>query len=663
MVQVSPGVEIIERDFTLRIPVQTSSTGAIVIAAEKGPINTPVLINTEKDLIETFGEPDNVNFKHWFTAQAFLGGSDQLWVVRTEDDQKNIAGITVGISGGADVGCGTEIPGAFPTPKLAENFPLTYDGVDETEAIEGGSPVFNQELFKIWGVGAGPYYEEVQVVIINNNDYTQLLNFEEELAQVTTSPEKQAIIKKFYTGTPAASADAVWNNNPLPSTDDYYTDAGDYLSCSLLKDDIITQTVISGQTIWSVDQLALAEYTGFEFGPSASDEFALLVYDPNGNVSSSYISSTDPEKVDDFGNKMFAPDQVNGNDSLIYFFVAHSEFAASGVTPVSTGKINLAGADPLTGSFNSDGTQNGSLADLNGEIETQFREYFTNKETIEIDILLDPDYPTVIKQAIDDICKNVRKDCMAILNIPEDQMVNLQTRKQLKNFATNMKDYINGSLNINSSYSAIYGQYIEIYDLFNEVNRWVPVTGYVAGVIGRVDFNQAQWWAPAGLNRGTLDTVISVAINPTQPQRDILYRNRINPIINFVGQGVVIWGQKTLQARPSAFDRINVRRLFLHLERSIEKFARFFLFEINDELTRSRFRGLVNGFLAEIKSRRGVTNYRVVADSSNNTSDVIDRNEFVAEILIQPARAIEFIRLVFTAVGTGVSFSEVVGGA
>ena len=663
MVQVSPGVEIIERDFTLRIPVQTSSTGSIVIAAEKGPINTPLLINTEGDFINTFGEPDDVNFKHWFTATNFLAGSDQLWVVRTEDDQKNVAGITVGVSGGVDLGCGTDVVGAFPTPKKAEFFPLSYDSVNETEAEEGGNPVFSQELFKIWGVGAGPYYEDVQVVIISNDDYTQLENFQEELAQATTSPEKQAIIKKYYTGTPATSSDAVWQGDPLSDGDNYYTDSGDYLSCSLLKDDLITRTVIGSDEIWEVDALALNEYLGFEFGPSDEDEFAILVYDPAGVPVESWVASVEPDKLDDFGGKMFAPDQINGNSNFIYFFVAHSEFAAAGVTPVSTGKVNLAGADPLTGSFNSDGSQNGSLGDLNGEIETQWREHFTNKETIEIDVLLDPDYPTVLKQAIDDICKNVRKDCMAILNIPEDKMVNVSTRRQLSQFATNMKNYINQELLVNSSYSAIYGQYVQIFDRFNEVNRWIPVTGQVGATIARIDFNQAQWWAPAGLNRGVLDNVQAVAINPTKAQRDILYRNGINPIVNFIGQGVVIYGQKTLQSRPSAFDRINVRRLFLHLERSIEKFARFFLFEINDEITRSRFRGLVNSFLAEVKSRRGVTDYLVVADSSNNTADVVDRNEFVAEILIKPARAIEYIKLVFTAVATGVSFSEVVGGA
>jgi phage tail sheath protein FI len=171
----------------------------------------------------------------------------------------------------------------------------------------------------------------------------------------------------------------------------------------------------------------------------------------------------------------------------------------------------------------------------------------------------------------------------------------------------------------------------------------------------------AQWWAPAGLTRGVISNVIAVAVNPSQAQRDILYVNLINPVVNFLGQGIVIWGQKTLQAKPSAFDRVNVRRLFLYLERSIERIARYYVFELNDDVTRLRFSNQVNNFLSGIRTQRGVYDYLVVADSSNNTADVIDRNEFVAEILVKPTKVIEFIKLIYTAVATGVSFQEIVG--
>jgi phage tail sheath protein FI len=668
MAQFSAGVEIIERDFTIRIPSVTSSVGAIVIAAEKGAINKPLLINDEKSFVEIFGEPDNVNYKHWFTASAFLKASDQLWVVRTEDKTKLCAGVTVGTSG-AFTACGGPLVGTYPTPKAAEFYPLSYDNVGDTEALDGGNPVFNvsggSEFFHAYAVGAGPYYEGVQIVTINSVDYKTLLELKEEYSQAVTTQAKQAIIQKYYTGTPALSGDAVWSGTTPPaSSDAYYTDVGDYLSCSLVKDDLITSAVIDSKQVWYLDTGLLDQYTSFEFGPQPildtntstyynSDEFALFVYDPKGNLAEQYLVSNTPDKVDDFGNKMFAPDVINGKSNFIYFFIGGDPSLASGIEPVTTGKVNLAGADALTS----------AIGDLNGEIESQWREWFTNKETYDLDVFLDPDYPTVLKQAIDDIAKNIRKDCFALLNVPEDKMVNVSTHRPIAQYVTSMKNYTANELKVNSSYSAIYGQYFKVFDRYNEVERWVPVTGYVGATIARVDYNTAQWYAPAGLNRGVIDGILDVAITPDKPQRDVMYINRINPIVNFTGQGIVIWGQKTLQARPSAFDRINVRRLFLHMERSIEKLARYFLFEINDEVTRSRFRGLVNGFLSDIKVRRGVSDFLVVCDGTNNPPDVVDRNEFVAEILVKPTRAIEFIKLVFTAVNTGVSFSEVVGGA
>jgi phage tail sheath protein FI len=223
-----------------------------------------------------------------------------------------------------------------------------------------------------------------------------------------------------------------------------------------------------------------------------------------------------------------------------------------------------------------------------------------------------------------------------------------------------MKNYVQNILNVNSSYSAIYGNYFKIFDRFSEKERWVPASGYVGAVMAFTDFNDAQWFAPAGLNRGIISNVIDIAVNPNKAQRDILYYNRINPIVRFQGEGIVIWGQKTLQSGATAFDRINVRRLFLHLEKSIVKMARQFLFEFNDDFSRSAFRGTVNPFLTGVKARRGCYDFLVVCDESNNTAEVIDSNQFRAEILVKPSRVAEFINLTFSAVGTGVEFSEVV---
>tara|TARA_R100000458_G_C8172915_1_gene172731 strand:- start:159 stop:767 length:609 start_codon:yes stop_codon:yes gene_type:complete len=200
-----------------------------------------------------------------------------------------------------------------------------------------------------------------------------------------------------------------------------------------------------------------------------------------------------------------------------------------------------------------------------------------------------------------------------------------------------------------------------MYDKYNDVYRMVPMNGDIAGLCAYTDNVADPWWSPAGLNRGNIRGAIKLSYTPKQSERDILYRHRINPIVDFPGQGVVMFGDKTALAKPSAFDRINVRRLFLVLEKAIATAAKYMLFEFNDEFTRAQFRNMVEPFLRDVQGRRGIFDFKVVCDSSNNTPEVIDRNEFIGDIYIKPARSINFITLNFIAVRTGVEFEEVVG--
>jgi phage tail sheath protein FI len=200
-----------------------------------------------------------------------------------------------------------------------------------------------------------------------------------------------------------------------------------------------------------------------------------------------------------------------------------------------------------------------------------------------------------------------------------------------------------------------------MYDRYNDINRWVPLNGDVTGLMVRTDRTNDPWFSPAGYNRGIIKNVIRLAWNPSQTFRDELYKNGINPIVTFPGQGTLMFGDKTLLAKPSAFDRINVRRLFIVLEKAISEASKYSLFEFNDEFTRLQFKNLVVPYLRDVKGRRGITDFLVVADGTNNTPEVIDRNEFVGDIYIKPARSINFIQLNFVAVRTGVAFSEIVG--
>ena len=212
-----------------------------------------------------------------------------------------------------------------------------------------------------------------------------------------------------------------------------------------------------------------------------------------------------------------------------------------------------------------------------------------------------------------------------------------------------------------SSYVVFDSAYKYMFDKYNDVFRFVPLNGDTAGLCAFTDQIADSFFSPAGFNRGNVRGAVKLSFNPTKAERDRLYRARINPVVNFPGQGVVLFGDKTALTKPSAFDRINVRRLFLLLEKAIATAAKFQLFEFNDEFTRAQFRNLVEPFLRDIQGRRGITDFSVKADATNNTGEVIDRNEFVADIFIKPARSINFITLNFIAVRTGVSFTEVGG--
>ena len=212
-----------------------------------------------------------------------------------------------------------------------------------------------------------------------------------------------------------------------------------------------------------------------------------------------------------------------------------------------------------------------------------------------------------------------------------------------------------------SSYVVLDSGYKYMYDRYNDVYRYVPLNGDIAGLAARTDIIADSWWSPAGLNRGIIRGAVKLAYNPNKAQRDELYKARVNPVVTFPGQGTVLFGDKTGLSAPSAFDRINVRRLFIILEKAIATASKYQLFEFNDEFTRANFRNIVEPFLREVQGRRGITDFLVVCDETNNTGDVIDRNEFKAEIFIKPARSINFITLSFVATRTGVSFDEVAG--
>ena len=247
-----------------------------------------------------------------------------------------------------------------------------------------------------------------------------------------------------------------------------------------------------------------------------------------------------------------------------------------------------------------------------------------------------------------------RKDCMALISPDKSKVLN-----NIGNEAISLKNW-RGAIH-NSSYAVMDSGYKYMYDRYNDIYRWIPLNGDIAGLCARTDNTNDAWWSPAGFNRGQIKNAVKLAYNPKLTDRDILYSNNINPVVTFPGQGTVLYGDKTLTAKPTAFDHINVRRLFIVLEKAISTASKYSLFEFNDAFTRAQFKNLVNPYLRNIKGRRGITDFLVVCDETNNTPQVIDSNQFVGDIYIKPAKSINFIQLNFVAVGTGVQFSEVVG--
>ena len=282
---------------------------------------------------------------------------------------------------------------------------------------------------------------------------------------------------------------------------------------------------------------------------------------------------------------------------------------------------------------------------------------FKNAELIDVNLLFTGHHPlTTAKYVVENIAQE-RLDCIVFCS----PALTTITDNPSDPAAAIVAERVASAFNVNSSYGVMDSGWKYQYDKYNDVYRWVPLNADIAGLCARTDSTNDPWFSPGGLTRGQIKNVVKLAFNPNKTDRDELYKKGINPVVSFPGEGTVLFGDKTLLTKPSAFDRINVRRLFIVLEKAIATAARYQLFEFNDAFTRAQFRNLVEPFLRDVQGRRGIFDFRVVCDDTNNTGEVIDRNEFVADIYIKPARSINFITLNFIATRTDIAFEEIVG--
>ena len=354
----------------------------------------------------------------------------------------------------------------------------------------------------------------------------------------------------------------------------------------------------------------------------------------------------------DTGQNNYFVDVIN-NRSRYLWWAASTSVGTNVGTSVVGGTTYTGSTTPLTDSLvnGSDGA-----APTNANLITAY-DKFKSSEDVDLSFILGSgNGQTVATHLIDNIA-SVRKDLLVVLSPTRGAVVNNNTYE-----GKEQEDIIAYRNSLPStSYATMDSAWKYQYDKYNDLYRYVPANGDTAGLMVRTDNTNDPWYSPAGFNRGNMKNVVKLAYNPRKADRDELYKNGINPVVTFPGQGTVLYGDKTLLANPSAFDRINVRRLFIVLEKAISLASQTTLFEFNDAFTRAQFRNLVEPFLRDVQGRRGITDFRVVCDETNNTGEVIDRNEFIGDIYIKPARSINFIQLNFVAVRTGVDFSEIVG--
>ena len=385
----------------------------------------------------------------------------------------------------------------------------------------------------------------------------------------------------------------------------------------------------------------------FPYAPTGDDIFVNVQFADNGVdfvTVEQFMVSKNPAAINPAtGKSNFIDNVVNQTSRYIY---VNSASIFSG-TPGTYTNVHFEG--PLTGGV--DGNVSGSA----GDNERAFGwNLFLDAEAIDVNLLITGGSSTLAGKSVLDNIASVRKDCIVLLSPQLSDVVGNAT--PITSITTTRQ--VLGS----SSYAMMDGNYKYQYDKYNDKYRWVAFNGDIAGLCALTDYTNDAWWSPAGLNRGGIKNVVKLAFNPSKAQRDDLYKEAVNPITQFRGEGTVLFGDKTLQTKPSAFDRINVRRLFLVLEKAIATAANKQLFEFNDRQTRNAFVNMVEPFLRNVKARRGIYDYKVVADETNNTSAVIDSNEFVADIYIKPARSINFIQLNFAAVSSSVTFNEILLG-
>jgi len=628
--QLSPGLNISEIDLTTIVPSIATSTGGIAGNFSWGPVSEVVTISDEVRLVDGFGKPNSTNYEYWFSAANFLAYASNLKVVRAAN--------------------------------TTSTFNATANGV--------GALIKNEDDYDSnWEASAntslGPFGARCP------GDAGNTL-------RISICPSTQAFSANL-TVTDSLRANAVTSGATVINVNGSVNAAANLVAGDLVSVDggssfvrvasvnataIVTATavgtVVVGTAIlrkWQyADQFGVAPGTSDYVSDNngSGDELHVIVIDEDGTFSGvantvlekyAFVSKASDALTND-GSSNFYKTVINNKSRYIWWLNHQPGSSNWGTNSVSKTYTNINAPFSASMAGGTDGTIG------NTEILAAYN-YFANADAVDVSLLISgPGNATVAASLISLV--ESRKDCMVFLSPPKVSVVN--------NAAAESAAVISFRSGLtSSSYAVLDCGYKYQYDKYNDLYRYLPLNADVAGVCARTDLERDPWFSPGGLNRGVIKNVIKLAWNPTKTERDNMYVLGINPVVTFQGEGTILFGDKTLLSRPSAFDRINVRRLFIVLEKTIARAARTTIFEFNDQFTRAQFVNLVEPFLRDVQGRRGLTDFRVVCDTTNNTPVIIDRNEFVGDIYIKPTRSVNFIQLNFVAVRTGVSFDEIVG--
>ena len=685
--QLSPGVNVTEIDLTGIVPAVATSDAAIAGVFNWGPIGTRQLIDTETKLVSTFGKPNSNNAETWFTASNFLSYSNRLYVTRVANTTSSGYGTLSAIAGDGPADVITDqviknVNDFTDTRSFDANvyFVAKYAGeagnsleisvCDNPSAfssnlrMNGLAHSTNKAVYANLAISIGASTGRMIVLPGSGGDAAAANAYMLTLANSINTGDVLTVGNTTI-GTQnirvTSLSDFVAN-----STGGYFTinfDTSYRLSTAFATGNTLNEQITRNWEHFGVLDGAptTSDYVA-EFGNSAAVDGVHIVVVDRGGAFTGVPGSI----LETFGGLSRATDaktvggQVNYyktviNQSSKYVWAVNDVPGAESNTAVN---IETSTNAPKTYSFGYGQDGYGESTIALGTLATGY-DLYKSAEDVDISLVLQGkprgtggSYQ-LANYIIDNICET-RKDCVALIS-PDDSVVVSNAGNEALSIVGWRNDVHD------SSYAIMDSGYKYQYDRYNDVYRWIPCNGDIAGLCARTDNQRDPWWSPAGFNRGQIKNLVKLRWNPKQADRDILYKNGVNPLVSFPGQGTILYGDKTLQTKPSAFDRINVRRLFIVLEKAIATASKFFLFEFNDEFTRAQFKNLITPYLRDVQGRRGITDFLVVCDGTNNTGERIDRNEFWGDIYIKPARSINFIQLNFVAVRSGVQFSEIVG--